>query len=327
VGDWTHTVDCPALIQWKTDLVDGADREGAHHAMHLQESTGRKRYLVISVCPEHVEIHGLYWTVESAKAIRVKLGAYKSLSSCLAVWLEAIIWFVSTSSTDSLTPNSPTFSVGSSTSRLIQNNVYIETIEGKGYVYKVYDYVNRGWILEKNRRLANFELVVKFYPPGTEVILSLPDLNVFRSLYVKREKVHLPSTKALFLSIGKLIQDLHFLGWIHGDIRLANMMFTEDEAYLIDFDFARKTVSNPTYIEGYFVDRLPRHPAALDGKPMRQCHDVHSYCKSGTGKRTGVCPFLTMELALEAIKRDGSELIDIDYVDIDELSVLGEQIT
>jgi hypothetical protein len=55
------------------------------------------------------------------------------------------------------------------------------------------------------------------------------------------------------------------------------MLTTEHEAYLIDIDFARKTDCNPTYIEGYFVDHLPRHPAALAGKPMSQCHDVHSY--------------------------------------------------
>jgi hypothetical protein len=43
--------------------------------------------------------------------------------------------------------------------------------------------------------------------------------------------------------------------------------------------------------------------------------------ESGTEDRTGVCPFPTMELALEAMSNDGSELIDIDYVDIDELNI------
>jgi hypothetical protein len=144
-------------------------------------------------------------------------------------------------------------------------------------------------------------------------ILSLSDLHDFRS--VKR-------TKAIFVLIGEKIQDLHGLG------RLANMMFTENKAYLIDFDFARKADCNPTDIEGYFVDRLPRHPAALAGKTTSQCHDVHSYwmcyetiCKSGTEERTGVCPFATMELALEAITNDVNELVATEYANIAELDI------
>jgi hypothetical protein len=32
---WTYTAGFAALIQWKTELVDGVDREGAHYAMHI----------------------------------------------------------------------------------------------------------------------------------------------------------------------------------------------------------------------------------------------------------------------------------------------------
>jgi hypothetical protein len=48
------------------------------------------------------------------------------------------------------------------------------------------------------------------------------------------------------------------------------MVFLDDDtAYLIDFDFCRvmDEVKPPLYIEGYAVERLPRHAHARESNP------------------------------------------------------------
>ena len=63
---------------------------------------------------------------------------------------------------------------------------------------------------------------------------------------------------------------------VHGDIREANIVFTEDSSHLIDFDLAR--MENDTYPNGY-VGFPERHENAIPGGKMLKIHDKHALFK------------------------------------------------
>ena len=86
-----------------------------------------------------------------------------------------------------------------------------------------------------------------------EAVISYP--------YVKGD--HIPSSAAQFLPIIEILFSLHQLGFVHGDIRLANMLFAErvSESRIIDWDYGGKE-GEAFYPPGYacaLVDG-PRHP-------------------------------------------------------------------
>ena len=73
-----------------------------------------------------------------------------------------------------------------------------------------------------------------------------------------------------------MLHNLH-KGYVHGDIRLANLIFDNDsiDGYLIDYDLSgRNGIS--TYPPGYYFNLLVRHPDARAGNLMYQSHDQHS---------------------------------------------------
>ena len=152
-------------------------------------------------------------------------------------------------------------------------------------MYKVYDYVNRQNIAKEDRRWMNFELVQKFYPQeggSIERFISTDKLGIFSYPYVEGEveEIHLPKTKEQFIMAGEALKKLHDEDkYIHGDVRLANMLFPRDgtNGYIIDFDFARPEEPESLYVEGYCFSDLPRHEDARAGMPMKKIHDIFSY--------------------------------------------------
>ena len=83
---------------------------------------------------------------------------------------------------------------------------------------------------------------------------------------------HHPANKSQVLSVVTQLRDLHAMGWVHGDIRPANMLFPQDaesEGFLIDFDMAGRVgmATPPTYPEGFVFTGLEidRHRDARSG--------------------------------------------------------------
>ena len=79
-----------------------------------------------------------------------------------------------------------------------------------------------------------------------------------------------------FVGVVQTLSHMHKHGFVHGDIRLANMVCTEDgTSHLIDFDFVGKHgVSDYFHYFNYKFDE--RHPEALPGFKMKMEHDRHS---------------------------------------------------
>lgn len=79
-----------------------------------------------------------------------------------------------------------------------------------------------------------------------------------------------------FVGIVQRLSDMHKSGFVHGDIRLANMVFSEDaKSYLIDIDFVGK--HNHSYYSSTFNDELDeRHTGAKPNRVMMMEHDRHA---------------------------------------------------
>ena len=79
-----------------------------------------------------------------------------------------------------------------------------------------------------------------------------------------------------FVGVVQTLSLMHKHGLVHGDVRLANMVFTEDgTSYLIDFDFVGKHGMSDYF--GNFNSELDeRHPEAYPGSKMKMEHDRHS---------------------------------------------------
>jgi len=66
-----------------------------------------------------------------------------------------------------------------------------------------------------------------------------------------KEGSHVPSKWADFIPIIEQLQELHKLGYVHGDIRGFNVVFADDKGGLIDFDFSGKPKDKKKYPPGY----------------------------------------------------------------------------
>ena len=79
-----------------------------------------------------------------------------------------------------------------------------------------------------------------------------------------------------FVGVVQTLICMHRHGFVHGDIRLANMVFTEDgTSHLIDFDFVGKHGMSD-YFDHFNYQLDERHPEAFPGRKMKMEHDRHS---------------------------------------------------
>jgi serine/threonine protein kinase len=88
---------------------------------------------------------------------------------------------------------------------------------------------------------------------------------------------HEPQSLDHFLGVCRILDNLHQNDMVHGDIRLRNMIFRENnESQLIDFDFAGPVGSE--YPAQYNSSFAERHKAAVQCEPMYREHDRYSLC-------------------------------------------------
>ena len=78
-----------------------------------------------------------------------------------------------------------------------------------------------------------------------------------------------------FIQVATALQKLHDAGYVHADVREANILFTDDGAKLIDFDITDK-IGEP-YPIGYTTSFVERHPQATDQGTRQIVHDRHSF--------------------------------------------------
>ena len=92
-------------------------------------------------------------------------------------------------------------------------------------------------------------------------------------------------SKKQFDSLIDLVQRLHDLGWVHGDIRPANMLFGEEDSavYLIDFDYSRRADVQASYPSHWCSQvEIKRHPDAVANQTMDVQHDVFALHECAT---------------------------------------------
>lgn len=137
-----------------------------------------------------------------------------------------------------------------------------------GHVYKLYD---------TQEILPNLSLVQKVLPEATVVDLSA-DKRFQYLRYEFRNGSHHPVSCIQFCQVLKQLEQIHDEGFVHADIRDANIVFGRDgeSAWIIDLDFAGK--ENTAYPEmyNYWCDIPERHPEARPGQPKKKIHDVHA---------------------------------------------------
>ena len=92
-----------------------------------------------------------------------------------------------------------------------------------------------------------------------------------------------------FHGVIQTLDKLHKRGYVHGDVRAQNIVFTGNNSILIDFDLVA-TVGT-VYPDGYngYSEKFPeRHREAGPGWKMMMSHDIHSLlylmCKYSTGE-------------------------------------------
>lgn len=64
---------------------------------------------------------------------------------------------------------------------------------------------------------------------------------------------------------------IHEWGFVHGDVRACNIIFSQDSSFLIDYDLASK--AGELYPIGFVHHDQERHPEARAGHPMHPVHD------------------------------------------------------
>lgn len=94
-----------------------------------------------------------------------------------------------------------------------------------------------------------------------------------------REGRHCAKTPAEFEPIISELGKLHEAGFVHGDIRGFNTVFTDvkDQGWLIDFDFGGKEDKLTTlYPDGYKASLSDGFRPGSEGEPIRKWHDWYS---------------------------------------------------
>lgn len=85
---------------------------------------------------------------------------------------------------------------------------------------------------------------------------------------------HYPTHLQQFAGVTGMLYKLHEEGYVHGDVRPKNIVFTDKDSFLIDFDLARK--QGEVYPVGFRHFRDIRHPHARENRTMEKEHDRYS---------------------------------------------------
>ncbi|MCW5672722.1 MAG: phosphotransferase [Hydrogenophaga sp.] len=149
-------------------------------------------------------------------------------------------------------------------------------------VCKVYDYhpLLRDHPVDKSqRRRPNIGIIRQYaagYLRNARLETFGPDVQLLYYDFIDAgERPHFPSSYRHLVAACKALRVLHNAGIVHGDIRIANILYYGDnQAALIDFDFAGRAG-----IDSYplTMASIPeRHPEARGGELMQKAHDIYS---------------------------------------------------
>jgi hypothetical protein len=150
-------------------------------------------------------------------------------------------------------------------------------------VCKVYDYhpLLRDRPMEERQRLRPNIDIIREHAAGYlhDVRLETcgPDVQLLYYAYI--DGTHVPPSYRHLVAACEALQVLHDAGIVHGDIRIANILYYDDKngaaaAALIDFDFAGKDGA-----DRYLLSMMPileRAPDAMAGGLMHMAHDAYS---------------------------------------------------
>ncbi len=101
-----------------------------------------------------------------------------------------------------------------------------------------------------------------------------PHVQVLRYRFI--EGNHKATSLQQLLCVALQLERLHSQGYVHGDVRVTNMVFNDDAGSLIDFDFCRVVSDSTRYCSGYSHHLEERHVDARANNCMRIEHDVYS---------------------------------------------------
>jgi hypothetical protein len=101
-----------------------------------------------------------------------------------------------------------------------------------------------------------------------------------------REGRHFAKKPGEFVPIISELEKLHKAGYVHGDIRGFNTVFTDvkDQGWLIDFDFGGKEEESPVYPKGYKPSLRDGERLGSGEKPIAKWHDWWSLGRLIFGK-------------------------------------------
>lgn len=104
--------------------------------------------------------------------------------------------------------------------------------------------------------------------PNGELSMSVSLLH-----YPFRDGSHTPMSIRQFAEVCKQLERVHAAGWVHGDLRAENFVFSPDgsSAWVIDFDLAGEVGTK--YPRGFYSGLGCRHPDAIRDKPREVTHD------------------------------------------------------
>ncbi len=145
---------------------------------------------------------------------------------------------------------------------------------GEGCVWKVFDYRGRQVPAEQRRdpTLSLSEI------PHCRCEVQTPDIAVIS--YPRMEGSHILSLASQFVALVERLHGLHARGFVHGDVRASNVIFSGETATLIDFDFVGGA-GVKLYPEGFVTDAAmlrdgARHRKAHPLRPLQPKHDWFS---------------------------------------------------
>lgn len=143
----------------------------------------------------------------------------------------------------------------------------------------------------------NFEVVKAVEGlPELDIEWLTADERISLISYKYIEGDHVPHSVDQFINIMSTLHQLHTLGYVHGDVRPANLVFTESEGYLIDYDLARK--EGTPYPESYQRIESYRRIDAVATRKMKKIHDRFSLAKVISNffpESTALCALLNNE--------------------------------
>lgn len=131
----------------------------------------------------------------------------------------------------------------------LKNNLFIKEYKNIcPYVKNIADNeIKINYLLFKNN-VKNTPKIIAYKKKKDKISLFFLKINGTKLSDIKIDCLSLIEKFSLFIKIVKIIKSLHEINIIHNDLKLSNIMVTDDnEIYIIDFDLST-TLKNNNYI-------------------------------------------------------------------------------